>query len=404
MAASLPIESSPRRQESQKRRANPYIVAGALLVVVFLGVQYNSSRSCDAELQLQRQAPEDSPGRISAAALNHPYYSKAQNALDLELCRAEEAYAANKARREASLQNLLQPAVLSVPDMLTKVIAPMYPCPREQRLGVWGEGGKWVCMLPTAFQSRPVVYSVGSKESYSFEEDIAKATGATPLTFDPFISQDAQQRMLALPFLRYFPEGLSGRAKLFKNRKMFSNYTFFTLPELMSTHHTTYIDVLKIDCEGCEIEVIRDLEQAMGGDPKARLVRFGGRLPFGQLLVEFHKIHVPKVMLPLIYAIENLGYRIFHMEMNPLCSKCMEVSFIHESLVQPSKEDACFADDSNGGGAGSSGGGSGDSDSSDKSDSDDGKGSNEQQQQQQQQQQENEKESMGEQQSHQGQQ
>ncbi|CAI5492556.1 unnamed protein product, partial [Closterium sp. Naga37s-1] len=60
----------------------------------------------------------------------------------MELCRAEAAYAANKARRVASFNGLLQPAVLSVADMLTKAIVPMYPCPREQRLGVWGEGGK----------------------------------------------------------------------------------------------------------------------------------------------------------------------------------------------------------------------------------------------------------------------
>ncbi|CAI6009593.1 unnamed protein product [Closterium sp. NIES-65] len=340
MGALLPNESpspSPRRHESQKRRANPYIVAGALLVVAFLGVQYNSSRSCDTELQLQRQAPDDSPGRLSAL---QPYYAKAQSALDSELCRAEAAYAANKARRVASFNGLLQPAVLSVADMLTKAIAPMYPCPREQRLGVWGEGGKWVCMLPTAFENKPVVYSVGSKESYSFEEDIAKATGAVPLTFDPFISQEAQQRMLALPFLRYFPEGLSGRAKLSKNRKMFPSYTFSTLPELMATHNTDYMDVLKIDCEGCEIEMIQDLEQAMGGDSRAGLVRFGGKLPFGQLLVEFHKIHVPKVTLPLIYAIENLGYRIFHVEMNPLCSKCMENS---TATDLSSLELACFS-------------------------------------------------------------
>ncbi|CAI5527038.1 unnamed protein product [Closterium sp. Naga37s-1] len=264
--------------------------------------------------------------------------------------------------------------------MLTNAIAPVYPCSREQRLGVSGEGGKvrledglglraancfsiqtrsvqdiskatgavpltfhpfisheaqqrmltlpllsFPCIPP--FPTLPLPshpHSVGSKESYSFEEDIAKATGAVPLTFDPFISQEAQQRMLALPFLRYFPEGLSGRVKLSKNRKMFPSYTFSTLPELMATHSSIYMDVLKIDCEGCEIEMIRDLEQAMGGDSKAGLVRFGGKLPFGQLLLEFHKIHVPKVTLPLIYAIENLGYRIFHVEMNPLCSKCME--------------------------------------------------------------------------------
>ena len=38
--------------------------------------------------------------------------------------------------------------------------------------------------------------------------------------------------------------------------------------------------------------------------------------------------------LPLFYKLENMGYRLFHMELNPLClTQCAEFSFIHESLI-----------------------------------------------------------------------
>ncbi|CAI5520995.1 unnamed protein product, partial [Closterium sp. Naga37s-1] len=42
--------------------------------------------------------------------------------------------------------------------LLLSVLMPPYPCPAEERVGAWGDGGKWVCMLPTAIQENPIVY------------------------------------------------------------------------------------------------------------------------------------------------------------------------------------------------------------------------------------------------------
>ncbi|CAI5492562.1 unnamed protein product, partial [Closterium sp. Naga37s-1] len=45
-----------------------------------------------------------------------------------------------------------------LPQLLLSVLMPPYPCPAEERVGAWGDGGKWVCMLPTAIREKPVVY------------------------------------------------------------------------------------------------------------------------------------------------------------------------------------------------------------------------------------------------------
>eukprot|EP00475_Leptophrys_vorax_P035967 TRINITY_DN5999_c0_g6_i1.p1 TRINITY_DN5999_c0_g6~~TRINITY_DN5999_c0_g6_i1.p1 ORF type:complete len:134 (+),score=6.25 TRINITY_DN5999_c0_g6_i1:34-402(+) len=98
-----------------------------------------------------------------------------------------------------------------------------------------------------------------------------------------------------------------------------------------------------MDCEGCESEFIRDLEKANKGKSPAKLTIHGGTLPFGQFLVEFHQMTAPKTTLRLVYALENLGYRIFHVELNPLAAPCGEISFIHESLVKPRDMEVCKA-------------------------------------------------------------
>ncbi|GJP33989.1 hypothetical protein CLOM_g18474 [Closterium sp. NIES-68] len=102
----------------------------------------------------------------------------------------------------------------------------------------------------------------------------------------------------------------------------------------------TYVDVFKIDCEGCEEALLTELGAA-NNNAAAQLTIHGGTLPFGQILIEFHKMHLPLVILPLFYTLENLGYCMFSIEYNPQCPHCCEMSFIHESLVRPSSEKDC---------------------------------------------------------------
>jgi len=53
------------------------------------------------------------------------------------------------------------------------------------------------------------------------------------------------------------------------------------------------------------------------------------------VLIELHGITRVAKMVRLMKTMASLGYRLFHVEDNPYCSKCYEVAFIHESLVDP---------------------------------------------------------------------
>jgi hypothetical protein len=82
------------------------------------------------------------------------------------------------------------------------------------------------------------------------------------------------------------------------------------------------IDVLKLDIEGAEMLVLRELD-----DLKP--------LP-GQLLVEFH-YHYPGIsfdaFVQVVTALRSAGYRIFH-----ISERGYEFSLIHERLLSNSAQ------------------------------------------------------------------
>ncbi|CAI5527014.1 unnamed protein product [Closterium sp. Naga37s-1] len=213
------------------------------------------------------------------------------------------------------------------------VLIPTYPCAINERIGKWGDGGKWTCLLPNAIQkTNPVVYSIGSFGMYSFEKEMHQMLRTMPYTFDPFLPPEKRNVMASLPFLHFIEIGLSGTATLPTYRSKFPEKKFATLPEMMGQFGHSYADVFKIDCEGCEVEWIKDLGKQYNNTGK-RLAVHGGKLPFGQILIEFHKGMDKSVKtLTMVYTLENLGYRMFSIEYNHRCAVCCEMSFIHESL------------------------------------------------------------------------
>ena len=57
----------------------------------------------------------------------------------------------------------------------------------QRRLGRRGDGGKWVCdPHRISRQSSCLVYSFGSSEEYSFEQDVVNKLKCEVHTFDPF--------------------------------------------------------------------------------------------------------------------------------------------------------------------------------------------------------------------------
>ncbi|GJP71661.1 hypothetical protein CLOP_g2474 [Closterium sp. NIES-67] len=283
---------------------------------------------------VQPPKPADCP--VDTSGLKYPDHQQID---DASLCHAESTYQVNLALRRAAL-GAEQPLTLSLAEMKDLIYVPLYPCPYEERIGEWGDGGKWICMIPTALQSKPLVYSVGSNEQFAFEQGMAESVRTKAFTFDPFISAAQQAHMRSLPFLHFHAIGVAGEESLVYYHKQNPTYDFRTLAQLMAFLNHSYVDVLKIDCEGCEVAFVRDIARAYGSEPAA-LASNGGVLPFGQVLMELHQITNTKVMLALLYTFESLGYRLFHVETNPLCLICIEVAYIHDSLLLPANPQAC---------------------------------------------------------------
>ncbi|CAI5521148.1 unnamed protein product [Closterium sp. Naga37s-1] len=235
----------------------------------------------------------------------------------------------------------LQPMLGNPVRMKELILVPTYTCPLNERIGKWGDGGKWACMMPSVIQKKdPVVYSIGSFGMYSFEKEMHQMLRTMPYTFDPFLPPAKRNIMASLPFLHFIEIGLSGTASISTYRTKFPEKKFATLPEMMGQFGHSYVDVFKIDCEGCEVEWIKDLGQLYNNTGK-RLAVHGGKLPFGQILIEFHNMDKSVKTLTMVYTLENLGYRMFSIEYNHRCAVCCEMSFIHESLVRPDSATDC---------------------------------------------------------------
>ncbi|CAI5482085.1 unnamed protein product [Closterium sp. Yama58-4] len=266
-------------------------------------------------------------------------------------------------------------------------LIPTFPCPREQRLGVWADGGKWVCAVRSAFQRHPVVYSsqqgdgpghpitfprspcvpphshrtsIGSNEEFSFEQDIGSLLHTTPLTFDPFVPPAFADFMnQSLHCLSFFSTGLSSHASLEKTRAENPEQEFLTLPGLMARHGHAYlphVGWLKEEGEEEGVgggerrregrgEVVvggggrRGLEGtgvvARGGGEGMVRGGEGGKVPsVGQILVEMHRVNDSAATLAVVRHLEQLGYRLFHVEPNPVApAHCVELALIHQHLV-----------------------------------------------------------------------
>ncbi|GJP46090.1 hypothetical protein CLOM_g5421 [Closterium sp. NIES-68] len=251
------------------------------------------------------------------------------------LRHAEAVYQDNMRRRSEFFGGRSQPLDLDMRQEVESVLVAAYPCPMEERLGIWADGGKWICNMRTFIPEQPIIYSIGSNGEYTFEQDISARLHSRPFTFDPFLDPVLEQTMLRLPFLSFEAVGLAAKSTLEKWKEETKGKAFMTLDQVMTKHNHTHIDILKIDCEGCEAVVLFDILPAADVAEGTRPLPLGTP-PIGQMIIEFHDVGNPSKTLFLVYHLEKMGYRIFHVEQNaqhPEC--CTEISFIHESLIYP---------------------------------------------------------------------
>ncbi|KAG8745382.1 hypothetical protein FRC10_008241 [Ceratobasidium sp. 414] len=192
--------------------------------------------------------------------------------------------------------------------MLWDFFPASFNCPYEtERIGVLGDGGKWVCGL-SRLVNKPscVVYSAGISTESSFEAELVKRTKCEIFGFDFSVTKfgpEVENYGSIRAKTHFYPYGISG------NDKHDASPPMWTLQALMLKNGHTFIDILKVDIEGSEFEALSSMMKYY----KER----GRPLPFGQLQLEIHadKINFPQ-FLKWWEDLEEAGLRPFWTEVS----------------------------------------------------------------------------------------
>lgn len=128
---------------------------------------------------------------------------------------------------------------------------PNFACVQQARLGPPGDGGKWVCDPPTiralyggGGARRCIVYSVGSNNVFDFEVAVHASLPACEIHVFDFTVEAPNPP----PYVTYHSVGLGATdAPPFSRLETI----IFDLG-----HENEMIELLKIDCEGCEVDAV----------------------------------------------------------------------------------------------------------------------------------------------------
>lgn len=143
------------------------------------------------------------------------------------------------------------------------IYEPNWNCHIQTRIGRrHGDGGKFVCGHASYFQSRScLVYSVGSNGDFSFENDVKLTFGCEIHTFDPTGNTSQFVSLAEQAGVEFHSVGLSGTRGVMEN-----SVTNLSVPLLPFTdivdllgHNHKHIDILKVDCEGCEWDAFPEI-------------------------------------------------------------------------------------------------------------------------------------------------
>ena len=186
---------------------------------------------------------------------------------------------------------------------------PSWSCDFEERIGPIGDGGKWVCdTYKIKNKTECFVLSIGSNNDFSFEDGIHNLNPNCQIhTFDHTVVP-----VNVPPFVTFHDFGLANRDE----GKLVTMKSALKLAGLSGKH----IDILKIDCEGCEYDVFPEFFQGF----------------IRQVLIELHYTN-EQSNDNFFESMAQHGYVIFHKEPNTYgCGgDCIEYSFLRLNLKSP---------------------------------------------------------------------
>jgi hypothetical protein len=222
------------------------------------------------------------------------------------------------------------------------IYEPEATCISEERFGsdrstirynAFGDGPKFICGVDFIAQQTAhhgkncLVYSVGSANRIGFERAVHTfMKGCEIHTFDPTLKSE----FVGKEFSTFHPWGLGiDGVKGWGRGKSWEGKSFETVFKELA-HENRTVDILKIDCEGCEYDVMPPLFEEMRS----------GRVKVDQILIELHLDKLNNNITKLknfFWMADKAKMRLFHKERNGWgCQgkKCAEFAFASESFLR----------------------------------------------------------------------
>jgi len=211
---------------------------------------------------------------------------------------------------------------------------PSFHCDLAERIGNVGDGGKWICNPGVIRQAVKrggscLIYSVGSNGQFDFEQGVVDdiSPDCEIHIFDPSRPGKVAEvynadRHIEKPRQATYHQlalGVDGAPNVFGAGVPTKSIS--TIVKELG-HEGRWIDVFKIDCEGCEYEVFKDFKKQ---GLKIRQIQSEIHMPSNNHLLELytHKAN------PLFKDLFEAGYVMFNKEANLLAhGTCVEFAFL----------------------------------------------------------------------------
>ena len=198
-------------------------------------------------------------------------------------------------------------------------ILPTWYCPNEERIGGFtNDGAKWIC-APRLFLNKEepcYIYSFGSNANFAFEDYLSRIAQCETHIFDPTPGIQSKLEDINLPEHYHFHfEAFGGQINKeieiapFGHQKTDVKPQKFqtkTLDEFVTQLQTPYIDILKIDVEGSELnDIFSTDEDSIWTQNKIGQV-------FIEVHLNFNDVQSFVQMFKLFDFLASHGFVLFH--------------------------------------------------------------------------------------------
>lgn len=242
------------------------LIVVAILLVIFLFVRlsdlkYQPVVIIQANRKLKTRSLCDSEiaqKRIEWGKIEHPGWS------DVRFVNREDGIFSHMVKKRVSERSLLrmwiQHPILFAKQVIHTVIQKDYPRWKEfdvlgpvfpeicrlKKLGKTRDEEKYICWDEQVFQNLDcVVFSIGSNNQWSFEQDVLNTTRCRVFTFDCTIEPQVPKGVRFYPFCISGLTMINGKGQIFR-----------TIDDLIEQTQVNRLDYLKIDVEGAEFEAL----------------------------------------------------------------------------------------------------------------------------------------------------